>query len=221
MLCILQARMSSKRLPGKVLKIIGEQILLECVISRLSLSKKISKIVIATSNKKSDKKIINFCKSKNLDFKVGSLNDVASRFIGVIKKSKSKYFIRISADSPLIDPFLIDKMINQSKKSDFDIFTNVFPRTFPKGQSIEIISSKTFLSNYKYFKKIDKEHITRYFYKHYKNFKIINYRNYKNLSNINMCIDKRKDLKKFENFFLKYSFSRLLKKKYQYLVKIF
>ena len=72
-------------------------------------------------------------------------------------------------NSPLIDYSLIDKMIRLSKKKNFDIFTNVFPRTFPKGFSVEIIKTNVFFNSYKYFKKNHKEHVSSYFYEKFEN----------------------------------------------------
>ena len=109
--CFIQARYSSKRLRGKVLKKIGRLTLLEILIRRLKKSKKISKIVVLTSSTNSDQKIVSFCKKKKIHFFCGSLNNVFLRFKSAIKKYKPEKVIRISADSPLMDWRLIDKMI--------------------------------------------------------------------------------------------------------------
>ena len=109
---------------------------------------------------------------------------------------KKNYFVRISADSPLIDFNLIDKFIKITLKKKPDILTNTFKRSFPKGQSIEIIKSSIFLNNQKKFKrKADKEHVTQYFYRNFKKFKILNIKNKKNYSHLNMCVDTKFDLK--------------------------
>ena len=95
--------------------------------------------------------------------------------------------MRISADSPLIDPVIIDKAIKifNSQKKKYDIITNVFPRSYPKGQSVEIIKTaklRYFLSK---FNKEQKEHVTKYFYKNYKNFMIKNFMSVKNKLKLN------------------------------------
>ena len=193
MLCIVQARMSSKRLPGKVLMKMKGKTILERVIYNLSLSKEIKKIVVATSNNKSDDKIVSFCKIRNFLFTRGSLSNVALRYVKTIKIYPCKKFLRISADSPFINYKLIDNMIRLSKKKKFDIYTNTFPRTFPKGYSVEIINTKTFLKFYKYFNRRQAEHLTSYFYENNKNFIIKNFISTKNMSDLNLSVDTSKD----------------------------
>ena len=92
MICIVQARMSSSRLPNKVLKKIYNQTMLERVINKLKKSKKIVKIVVATSSLKSDDKIENFVKKKKIECYRGSINNVYSRFTKIIKNLKNKKF---------------------------------------------------------------------------------------------------------------------------------
>lgn len=190
MLCIIQARYSSKRLPGKVLKkILGAEIL-KRVFQQVKKSKKISKIIIATSKHKTDKKIINFCKKNKIQCISGPLNNVFKRFYSIIVHEHCKSFVRIAADSPLIDPSLIDRAVTIFSKNRYDIVTNVFPRTFPKGFSVEVINSKLILDFLlKIKKKRHKEHLTTFFYDNYNNFKIKNFYNKINNSNINLSID--------------------------------
>ena len=194
MLCIIQARYSSKRLPGKVLKKIFGLTILERVINQVKKSKKIKKIIIATSDHKTDKKIITLCQKNNIDCISGSLNNVFKRFHLVINSQQYKSFVRVSADSPLIDPSLIDRVVSLYNKNRYDIVTNVFPRTFPKGFSVEVINSKiilNFLNKIK--KKKHQEHLTSFFYDNYKNFKIKNFYNKSDLSYVNLSVDNLND----------------------------
>ena len=88
-------------------------------------------------------------------------------------------------------------MLIFSQKKNFDIFCNIFPRSFPKGQSIEIINSHSFLSIYKNKLNLDeKEHVTKYFYNRPRNYKIINFKNKKDYSNYNFSVDTLKDFNK-------------------------
>jgi spore coat polysaccharide biosynthesis protein SpsF (cytidylyltransferase family) len=155
-LCIIQARYSSKRFPGKVLRKILGTTVLQRVINQVKKSKKISKIIIATSKHKTDKKIINFCNKNKIHCISGSLKNVFRRFHSIIVQKKCKSFVRISADSPLIDPSLIDRAVTIFKKNRYDIVTNVFPRTFPKGFSVEVVNSKLILD---FLLKIKKKNI--------------------------------------------------------------
>ena len=194
MLCIIQARYSSKRLPGKVLKKIFGLTILERVINQVKKSKKIKKIIVATSDHKTDKKIITLCQKNNIDCISGSLNNVFKRFHLAVNSQQYKSFVRVSADSPLIDPSLIDRVVSLYNKNRYDIVTNVFPRTFPKGFSVEVINSKIildFLNKIK--KKKHQEHLTSFFYDNYKNFKIKNFYNKSDLSYFNLSVDNLND----------------------------
>ena len=194
MLCIVQARMSSKRFPGKTLKKIYSKPLIYYLLRSLKKTKSIKKIVIATSKNSSDKKIAEYCRENNIRLFRGSLNNVASRYVNILKTFKTKCFIRISADSPLFDHKILNRGINLYKRYNPDIVTNIYPRTYPKGQSVEIINAKTFVLNYKNFNlKNHFEHVTPYFYKNSKKFNIINFKNKKNLSKINLSVDTKKD----------------------------
>jgi spore coat polysaccharide biosynthesis protein SpsF len=189
-LCIIQARYSSKRLPGKVLKKIFGITVLQRVVNQVKKSKEITKIIIATSKQKKDKKIINFCNKNKIHCISGPLNNVFKRFYSIIIHENRNSFVRISADSPLIDPSLISRAVTLFKKNRYDIVTNVFPRTFPKGFSIEVIKSKIILDFIlKIKKKRHKEHLTSFFYDNHRNFKIKNFYNKINNSNINLSID--------------------------------
>jgi spore coat polysaccharide biosynthesis protein SpsF (cytidylyltransferase family) len=199
-LCIIQARYSSKRLPGKVLKKILGTTVLERVINQVKKSKKINKIIIATSKHKNDKKIINFCKRNKINCILGPLNNVFKRFYSIIIQEHCKSFVRISADSPLLDYSLIDKAVTLFNKNRYDIITNVFPRTFPKGFSVEVINSKIILNSLlKIKKKRHQEHLTSFFYDNYKKFKIKNFYNKINYSNINLSIDNLSDFIRVKN----------------------
>ena len=197
MICIIQARYSSKRLPGKVLKKILGITILKRVVNQVKKSKKISKIVIATSNHKTDKKIINFCNKNKINYISGPLNNVFKRFYLTIARERCKSFVRISADSPLLDSTIINKAVILFNKNRYDIVTNVFPRTFPKGFSVEVINSKI-ISDYllKIKKRRHQEHLTSFFYDNYKKFKIKNFNNKINCEHINLSIDNLNDFTK-------------------------
>ena len=151
MLAIIQARSSSKRFPKKIFRKIKKRTLIEMVIRRLKKVKKIKKIIVATSNKPSDDKLANYLKKKKINLYRGKLNDVTDRLYNA--SAGNNYFIRINGDSPLIDPSLINKMIKIFKekktKKGFDILTNTLPRTFPKGQSVEIVKRNILKLNHK------------------------------------------------------------------------
>ena len=213
MLCIIQARSNSKRFKNKVLHLIYGLPLILHVVKRVSKSKHITKLVVSTSLKKSDDNLISYLKKNNVKVFRGNLNNVAERLYKTAKKYKAKSFIRISGDSPLIDYKLINKAIKISKKfRKYDLITNVFPRTFPKGQSVEIIKTSILKDYLKNFSKLDKEHVTKYFYDNATKFLIKNFL-FRGKNNIfDQSVDTKQDLKnilkklnkkKFENYYLK------------------
>lgn len=196
MLCIVQARSNSKRFKNKVLYPIYGTPLIQHVVNRIKKSKKITKLIVSSSLKKSDDNLVSYLKKNKIDFFRGNLENVAMRLYETARQNQAKFFVRISGDSPLIDPKLIDKAITISKKEKkYDIITNLFPRTFPKGQSVEVIKTSIIKKNSKNFSKLDKEHVTKYFYDNSNNFLIKNFTfNGKNKI-IKLSIDTKKDLK--------------------------
>lgn len=196
MLAIIQARTDSRRFPKKVLYKINSKPLILHVIDNIKKSGKVKKILIATSNKKTDDNLIKLLKRNNIFYYRGSLNNVVLRIINASKKFKYSHIIRISGDSPLINSKVIDraiKIFNNNKSAD--LITNVFPRTFESGNSVEIIKRNLLKTNLSRMSKYDKEHVTTFFYKNYKKFKIVNFKNKKNLSKVKISVDFKKDLK--------------------------
>ena len=197
----LQARMSSKRLPGKVLLRIDGSTIIDHIIDRLKKIRFKKKIILLTSQNKSDDPIVKYCIRNNLSFFRGNLKNVYMRYCDAIKKYKIKKFVRINADSPLIDPKIIDKAVSIFQKKNFDLVTNCMIRTFPKGQSVEIINSKIFLNNFKNIKsKKHREHIFLYYYKNRNKFKIYNFKLKKSKNHLNQSIDTLKDYIKIKKF---------------------
>ncbi len=196
MICIIQARSNSKRFKDKVLHLIYGVPLIQHVINRIKKSNEISKIIVSSSYKKSDDKLISYLKKKKVKFFRGNLENVALRLYDTANMNKAKYFVRVSGDSPMIDPKLIDKAVKISKRhKEYDIVTNVFPRTFSKGQSVEVIKTSILKKNLKKFSNADKEHVTKFFYKNSKKFNIKNFISKKKNKEIKMSIDTKNDLK--------------------------
>tara|TARA_B100000963_G_C22623753_1_gene671267 strand:+ start:2336 stop:3001 length:666 start_codon:yes stop_codon:yes gene_type:complete len=201
---IIQARASSKRLPNKVLIKINEKNLLEYLIDRLNYSRFKNQIYIATSTNKKDDQIEDLCREKNIKFYRGSLQNVFMRFVDLIKFFKLNSFIRICADSPMMDPRILDKAISLFKFNNFDIVTNKFPRSYPKGQTVEIIKSEIFLNSINLVETLEeKEHVTLHLYKYHKLFKIKNFLSSNDLSKKNLSIDTKTDFKNFKKYLKK------------------
>ena len=131
---VTQARTGSTRLPNKILKTINNETLLEIHLKRLEKSKLTSEIIVATTDKKEDDLIELVAKKMNLHFFRGSEHDVLDRFYQATKNSKPDYVVRVTSDCPLIDPILIDAIIEQAILQDLDYYTNVLKEQYPDGQ---------------------------------------------------------------------------------------
>lgn len=195
---IIQARMSSSRLPGKVLMDFRGKPLLKYLFERLAHAGLLEQTALATSSRMEDEALFEFCCREGVSCIRGELNDVAARFIKFIEGSGCDSFVRICGDSPLFDPEIIVYGIKLFLKSSPDLLTNTSPRSFPRGQSLEIFDSRTFVSAYPRFTPEDREHISRYFYTHSSDFKIVNFHSGGDYSSGNFCIDDMEDALRFE-----------------------
>ncbi|MFH1287794.1 MAG: NTP transferase domain-containing protein [bacterium] len=193
---IVQARISSQRLPGKVLCKLNGKPLLGYVLERLERCCSVDKIIVATSTDERDAPIVDFCKECGCLCFRGSLEDVASRLKEVLNRYQFDGFVRISGDSPLLDQRLVDQAIKIFQQCNFEIVTNVFKRTYPKGQSVEVLDSKTFIRGYELMRNLqDLEHSTPFFYRNCKDFKIFNFSSNNDYSGIQLSVDTTEDLK--------------------------
>lgn len=163
---IIQARMGSTRLPGKVmLKILGKPVLWH-VVNRASKAKLINKVIVATTNNPKDNPIVKFCKKNNIPVFRGSENDVLDRYYHCAKKYKLKIIVRITADCPLIDPNIIDIVIKEFLAGNYDYVSNTIEYSFPEGFDVEVFSFKALDKAWKNAKLFsEREHVTPYFIK--------------------------------------------------------
>tara|TARA_Y100000816_G_scaffold76894_1_gene52124 strand:- start:24217 stop:26247 length:2031 start_codon:yes stop_codon:yes gene_type:complete len=206
-LAIIQARSTSKRFPNKVLKKINKLSVLEILIKRLKQSKGIDKIIVAIPKSSSQKQLKSHLKKIKINIFEGSENNVLDRFYQATKKYKPKFIVRITADCPLIEPKIVDKLINVIKNKNFDYVSNVFPPTFPDGLDVSVMTYKTLEYAWKKAKtKHDKEHVVTYIQRE-KKFKKFNLINEKDLSLERWTLDDKNDfevikkiVKNFRNF---------------------
>ena len=202
-LAILQARMSSSRLPNKVLKRVKNKELLAYECERLLNSKKIDKLVIATSTDKSDDAIVEFAKRKNIEVFRGSLDDVLSRYYKCATKYKKNIdklnIIRVTGDCPVIDPKVVDEVIESYEKGNFDYVSNTLKATYPDGLDTEIFSFEALEEAYKNATlKSEREHVTLYI-KNNKKFKKFNYEAEEDFSHLRFTIDEKEDFVLIKN----------------------
>ncbi|MEM2160701.1 MAG: glycosyltransferase family protein [Candidatus Nitrosotenuis sp.] len=194
--CIIQARMGSSRLPGKVMKKIDDDYLLDYVIKQLRSSKKIQKIIVATTNLLEDDVICDHLKPQKIDFFRGSSEDVLDRYYQCAKQYRVDVIVRITADNPLIDPNIVDLIINKYENQKCDLATNTITRTFPYGTEVEVFSFNSLKKAWEQAKKpSEREHVTP-FIRDPKNGFVLSNIEYDNgnLSHIRYTVDRIEDL---------------------------
>jgi len=177
-IAIIQARLSSSRLPGKVLLPIGGRPMLEWVVKRTHRARNVSEVVVATTIDPSDNPIVAFCMGEGFHFTRGSSHDVLDRYYQTARDYGPEIIVRITADCPLIDPGLIDEGVNllsqvsnshYSGSSGFDFVANRLPppwgRTYPIGLDLEVFTFDFLQDAWKSAEaKHQREHVTPYFY---------------------------------------------------------
>lgn len=165
---IIQARMGSTRLPEKVLKPLADKPALEILIQRLSKSRLADIIIVATTVNQKDDVLFEFCQKKNIACVRGSEDDVLSRYYETVRKYALKTIVRITADCPLMDPCLVDKLIlTYLESNNVDYVSNTLSRTFPRGFDIEVFSRNGLEEAFeKAMQPYEREHVTPYFHSH-------------------------------------------------------
>lgn len=160
-LAIVQARMGSSRLPAKVMRPIAGVPMIELLLRRLSASKCISKIVVATSVDPRNEPLAFHVRSLGFDVYLGSENDVLDRFYQAAKPYGADSIVRITGDCPLVDPDLVDQVIRLHESSGVDYCSNIEPPTFPDGLDIEVFTfSALERAARDATKAFDREHVT-------------------------------------------------------------
>lgn len=190
---IIQARMSSSRLPGKVMLDLGGKTLLERVVEKVQSASSVDEIIIATSRNEEDIIIKYIADKLNVKCTRGSLEHVFSRFKQVIIESDADIVVRITADNPLTNPDLIDYGVKMLKENDLDYlsFKNV-----PVGSGVEVFLAEKFLAiDETSLNEHNIEHVTSYFYQNVEDFKVKFIEDYyeKDMSHISVTIDTLED----------------------------
>ena len=194
-LAILQARMSSKRLPGKVLKEINGKPMIYWQIERILKSREISKLVVATSEHTTDDVLSDYLESINCDFVRGSLDDVLDRFIKVENIYYPDSIIRLTGDCPLVMPKLIDFLLKKFYEVNVEYLSNTIELTYPDGLDIEIIRAGTFSKLMTMnLTSAEQEHVTLGIIHRIDNFSTYNVSNEIDLSSYRWTVDNEEDL---------------------------
>jgi len=191
--------MGSQRLPGKVLRSVCGKPLLQYLIERLSRASRIGQIIVATSTNDVDTAIAHFCEEHAITCFRGSLENVADRFRRIIQQYELDAFVRVSGDSPLLDASILRRCWDRFVSTNCDLATNVFPRTFPRGQSAEVVRASSFLRACELMlQPEDLEHVTRFYYRNPSRYRIENVVAGTNYGGCHMAVDSPQDLVAFE-----------------------
>lgn len=192
---IVQARMSSQRLPGKSLYLIAGRPMLSYLVERLRRCQRLADVVVATSTMSDDDAIARFCGDFGVKCHRGPLDDVLGRFLEVIEAQALTAVVRVNGDSPLLDPALVDRAVELFEVGAYDLVTNVAPRSFPRGQSVEVISADA-------LRRLDatdivpdeREHVTLWFYRHPQHCAMRNFAAERDMRGIQLSVDTPEDL---------------------------
>lgn len=192
---IILARMDSKRFSNKALAKLGDKKLIEWCIDGVVDNERYNTI-LATTDREIDKPLVSIAKSKDIYCFQGALDNVANRVLECIDKFNLDYFARINGDSPFVCRELLIEGFKIICEKDLDFVTNLVPRAFPFGISVEILKSSIFVSNYaKLNSSSHREHITSYFYENFDQFKTYCMRyEYGNDHDVRLVVDRPSDL---------------------------
>jgi spore coat polysaccharide biosynthesis protein SpsF len=218
-LVVLQARMSSSRLPGKVMSKINGHPMLYWEIGRISKAKLVNKIVVAISDDSSDDILAEYLESIHQEYIRGSLDNVLGRYVKAEENYNPTAIIRLTADCPLVMPELIDQYLEIFYKSDFDYLSNTLELSYPDGLDVEIIKAGILkkLLEFKLSEE-EKEHVTLGIYSRKDKFRTHNVSNKTNISDFRWTVDTYNDLafvksiyKQFESEEMNFTFEDVLK----------
>lgn len=193
---IVQARMTSSRLPGKVLlPILGKPVIVHIweILKRVSIA---NRVIIATTNSPADDALVKCAENVGIDIFRGDENDVLARYYHCAMWSGADLVVRVTADDPMKDPSLIERAIDiMLETPSLDYVSNTICPTFPAGQEVEVFRFEALKKAYKEAKLLsEREHVTPYIWKNPDIFKIKNFEHTENISDWRWTLDKKEDL---------------------------
>lgn len=191
---IIQARCGSTRFPNKIFANIDGKPLLWHVVNRLTYTKTIDKIIIATTTNTEDDKTERWCNENDVCCFRGSENDVLNRYYMASRSFPSDVIVRITADDPFKEPEIIDTVVSKIVSEGYDLATNNFPPSFPEGLDCEAFTRRAL----EYMERnsedaFEREHVTQYIYRHPDKFRICNVKCNRQLSSLRWTIDNLED----------------------------
>lgn len=193
---IVQARMTSTRLPGKILKTVLDKPLLEYQIERLRRVKLANEIVIATTINETDQPVVEFCERLAIPYYRGSEEDVLARYYEAAIKNKADVVVRVTSDCPMIDPDIINSMIDYYLHNHlkYDYVSNSLKRTYPRGMDTEVFS---FLALKQAFQEstaqAEREHVTPFIYLNPERYHLASIEHDQDYSKYRLTVDTQED----------------------------
>jgi spore coat polysaccharide biosynthesis protein SpsF len=194
-IAIVQARMGSKRLPGKVMMDLGGATVLARVVGRLTKSAKIHEIMVATTLAGSDDTIVRECERLKVPAFRGSESDVLDRYYQAARQCQAGIVVRITSDCPVIDPTLVDETIALFEQEKADYASNTMVLTFPRGLDTEVFNFAGLERVWREgTQSYEREHVTPYFYQHPEHFRLANLNSGGDFSRYRWTVDTPEDL---------------------------
>ncbi len=205
--CIIQARMNSKRLPGKVMMKINNEYMIDHLINRIKKIKLIDEFIVSTTKNNKDTKLVRHCRDKKYKYFRGSEKNVLDRIYKTALRFKCEIIVFITADCPIIDYKIIIKIIKYYQKNSekFDYVGNSFIRSFPDGMDVHVFPIKTLIKNKKLVNNdLEKEHVTLGIKNRPHIFRIKNIIANKNLfwPELGLTLDQKEDFNLIKKIFL-------------------
>jgi len=195
MIAIVQARMGSKRLPGKVLLDLGGETVLSRVIRRLRRARLLDDVLVATSDSAADEAIVRDCERIGVSWFCGSEKDVLDRYYRAAKSGGAEAVVRITSDCPLIDPQIVDETVSAFRDQTADYASNTIVYSYPRGLDTEVFSFSALERAWSESgNPYEREHVTPYFYEHPELFRIASVRGQTDYSHFRWTLDTQEDL---------------------------
>ena len=192
---IIQARMGSTRLPGKVLKNLEGATVLARVVNRVRRAKLIDELLVATTDRPADDAIVAECRKCSVAVSRGDQDDVLDRYFRAAQLTKAEIVVRITSDCPLIDPEITDQTIAAFLEARPDYSSNTLVRTYPRGLDTEVMSVDALARAWQAARKpYEREHVTPYIYEHPEEFRILSVTGDADYSGHRWTVDTPEDL---------------------------